>query len=483
MLLRKRWVAAVGLLALTAVGTFVPVAAHESNAANYSFATPVFGIDTAFDGSLLVADAGAGIVRLRRHRGTLIAALPGVTDVTPTRFGLLAVTGGSTDPSQVTPLSMKLFKVARGTVTPVADLGAFEAVVNPDGGVIESNPFDVAALWNGSALVADAAANALLIVNRKGAVDWVATFPDELVSTENVKQLSGCPVGPADICHLPAMIPAQAVPTSVAVGPDGAYYVGELKGFPAPTGKSRILARQAGNPSCPVRSESGLHGDCRRVHVDRGPDVWLGQSVARRRARRGELVCGRGDRNRARRDREQVQVAAADRCVDLRCRSRWTSDAHGGDGRLSWPCERGDERARSGSRRGDDAPLNRALAGPRRLRTIALALAVSYAVGAPLMAVLEYRSHTLSVRFGYPPALIYLTCAIQLACSIGVLVRPLAPWAAAALSVTTLAAAASHLRIHSPGAALPALLYTAIQVWFGLAALHRAAPGEPGRQW
>ena len=32
------------------------------------------------------------------------------------------------------------------------------------------------------------------------------------------------------------MIPAQPVATSVAVGPDGAYYVGELKGFPAPTG-------------------------------------------------------------------------------------------------------------------------------------------------------------------------------------------------------------------------------------------------------
>jgi hypothetical protein len=36
------------------------------------------------------------------------------------------------------------------------------------------------------------------------------------------------------------MIPAEAVATSIAVGPDGAYYVGELKGFPAPTGASKI---------------------------------------------------------------------------------------------------------------------------------------------------------------------------------------------------------------------------------------------------
>jgi hypothetical protein len=43
-----------------------------------------------------------------------------------------------------------------------------------------------------------------------------------------------------DPCNLPPMIPAEAVATSVAIGPDGAYYVGELKGFPAPTGASRV---------------------------------------------------------------------------------------------------------------------------------------------------------------------------------------------------------------------------------------------------
>ncbi len=36
------------------------------------------------------------------------------------------------------------------------------------------------------------------------------------------------------------MIPAQAVTPSVAIGPDGYYYIGELKGFPAPTGFSRV---------------------------------------------------------------------------------------------------------------------------------------------------------------------------------------------------------------------------------------------------
>lgn len=35
-------------------------------------------------------------------------------------------------------------------------------------------------------------------------------------------------------------MPAQAVPTSVTLGPDGAYYVGELTGFPFVPGIARV---------------------------------------------------------------------------------------------------------------------------------------------------------------------------------------------------------------------------------------------------
>jgi hypothetical protein len=63
--------------------------------------------------------------------------------------------------------------------------------------------------------------------------------------------------------------------------------------------------------------------------------------------------------------------------------------------------------------------------------------------------------------------LIYLVCIVQVVCAASVLVRRLAPWAAAALTVTTLGAVASHVRIGSPMTALPALIYTAVQLWFG----------------
>lgn len=236
------------LLAVSAlvVGLFaIPETAGAGKPPKYEFATPVFGLDTAPNGDLLVADAGAGIVRLRGGKGKLIVELPGVTDMAPIGGGSMwAVTGGGEG-----DLDFKLFLARRGRARPIADLLAFEEKFNPDGGVIESNPFDVATLSGRKALVADAAGNDLLIVDRKGNVDWVATFPQELVSTDDIKELVGCPNPPPEfeeICDLPPMMPADPVPTGVTIGKDGAYYVGELKGFPAPRNESRVWRIEPG---------------------------------------------------------------------------------------------------------------------------------------------------------------------------------------------------------------------------------------------
>lgn len=190
------------------------------------------------------------------------------------RGDMFAVTGNG-DP--VT--GWRLFRVSHGRTREIANLLDFETKVNPDGGEIDSNPFDVAALSGGRALVADAGGNDLLIVGPKGKVDWVATLPDQLVPTDNAKKLVGCPDAPpelADICGLPEMIPAQAVATSVAVGPDGAYYVGELKGFPFPLGMSRIWRIEPGtrhaqcgtSPACTVVAD----GFTSIVDLAFGPD-------------------------------------------------------------------------------------------------------------------------------------------------------------------------------------------------------------------
>jgi glucose/arabinose dehydrogenase len=184
---------------------------------------PLFELDLASDGSLLAAVSSAGVVRIRSGTAELVAELPGVNAVAALGTGeSFAVTGGSLDPAQIFPTSRKTFRVSPGRVREVADLWAYEQAVNPDqfwntsAVPVESNPFDVAVLNGGHVLVADAAANDILLVEPNGGVDWVAVLTPVFQN------------GP------------QPVPTSVAIGPDGAYYVGELTGFSFATGLSRV---------------------------------------------------------------------------------------------------------------------------------------------------------------------------------------------------------------------------------------------------
>ena len=234
------------VLAIVAGLALVPA---MGNADSSFYETPLFGVATAPDGSLIVADAGQGLVDA--DDGSLIASLPGVTDVAPMAGGgLWALTGIEPGPST-------LYKVdGEGNAVHFADILGFEAKRNPHPAEIDSNAFDVADLGGGEALVAEAGGNDLLKVNKHGKVKLVAVLPDELVSTANAKSLAGCPDPPSpdlvEICELPDMMPAEPVATSVTIGPDGAYYVGELKGFPAPTGESKVwrIEPNARNAKC-----------------------------------------------------------------------------------------------------------------------------------------------------------------------------------------------------------------------------------------
>jgi hypothetical protein len=268
----------IAIMLIVASLVLIPTGVMAGEVPSYDFASPIFGLATAPDGSLLVADYGAGIVELRGGEGHLIADLPGASDIAPIGRGdMFAITGIGD-----VPTAAKLFRVSQGSTREIADLYAFEAAVNPAGGEIDSNPFDVEALKGGSALVADAGGNDLLVVDQRGNVDWVATFPGELVSTNHLKNLAGCPTSIPEfefICGLPAMIPGEAVPTGVAIGPDGAYYVGELKGFPAPIGESRVWRIEPGtlhaecgsSPACTVVAD----GFTSIVDLAFGPDGTL----------------------------------------------------------------------------------------------------------------------------------------------------------------------------------------------------------------
>lgn len=234
-----------GVLAMLAlaIGFTVLPAAAQADPSFYS--SPLFGIAAAPGDHLLVADSGQGVVDA--DDGSLVAGLPNVTDIAPIAGtdDLWATVSGDVG-------DQALYRIHNGVPRQVADLYAYEAKHNPHPADVDSNPFDVVDLGGGAALVADAGGNDLLKVDKHGKVKLVAVLPDEVVSTANIKSLVGCPAGPPDFCDLPPMIPAEPVATSIAIGPDGAYYVGELKGFPAPTGESRVwrIAPHARNARC-----------------------------------------------------------------------------------------------------------------------------------------------------------------------------------------------------------------------------------------
>jgi hypothetical protein len=92
----------------------------------------------------------------------------------------------------------------------------------------DSDPYDVVP-YHGGWVVADAAANSLLQVSPSGHIRLLARFP--AVS----EQAPAGVFGPS-----PVTVKAQAVPTSIAVGPDGALYVGLLRGVPSNPGTAYI---------------------------------------------------------------------------------------------------------------------------------------------------------------------------------------------------------------------------------------------------
>ncbi len=111
---------------------------------------------------------------------------------------------------------------------PAIDVAAYEAANNPDGGLIDSNPFS-GYLGEGGGAVADSGANALLWIPDEGDTSTLAVFPDTMV---DAPEFLGLPPG--------TQIPMQAVPTGVVQGPDGAWYVGQLTGFPFVSGAAKV---------------------------------------------------------------------------------------------------------------------------------------------------------------------------------------------------------------------------------------------------
>jgi hypothetical protein len=103
-----------------------------------------------------------------------------------------------------------------GSWTRLRDFGAYEQNNNPDGQNVDTNLFDLL-IEDNTAYVIDTGANALLSQRAFGGEPTLETVFPTITTTD--------PLTGEEVVR-------QPVPTSIAVGPDGAFYVGQLTGFP-----------------------------------------------------------------------------------------------------------------------------------------------------------------------------------------------------------------------------------------------------------
>ena len=149
-----------------------------------------------------------GFMSLGSPGGAFAAGVQGVS-VAPDGK-VFAVTGSSTPrdvrslPASVRRQVGRVFDVSSGSLAEVARVDRLEHSQNLDGirGDRNSNPYAILALADRQ-IVVDAGANAVLQV-QNGQASLLALIPNRRGGRR------------------------QAVPTSIALGPDGAYYVGEL---------------------------------------------------------------------------------------------------------------------------------------------------------------------------------------------------------------------------------------------------------------
>ena len=101
-------------------------------------------------------------------------------------------------------------------------------------------------------MIADAGGNSLLQIDQSLALSTLAVFENR----------PGVP-GPGG-----ALFNMEPVPTSIAEGPDGSLYVGQLTGFPFPVGGARVYRVPAGGGTPTIVAE----GFTNIIDIAIGPD-------------------------------------------------------------------------------------------------------------------------------------------------------------------------------------------------------------------
>lgn len=149
------------------------------------------------------------------------------------------------------------FNLAGSTVTPLANITAFEVSNNPHTTAVDSNPWDLV-VRGSDTYVTDAAGNSLIKANSANEVSQVHVFPNKDVNT---------PTNAPPFLGLPPVVSAQTVPTGLTIGSDGALYIAQLSGVPFAPGSADVFRYDFVNPVATFAS-----GFSNLVDIAAGPD-------------------------------------------------------------------------------------------------------------------------------------------------------------------------------------------------------------------
>jgi hypothetical protein len=264
-------IAAIAALAL-AGSTLVAVPA-EAGGGHTTIKPIVSGLVSprgvaTFGGKIIYSVGDGSVYEAMAHNGKKIRKLGQVPGGFPpaidtNKWGVTyALTGAGGEPdAPPVPGGATLYKLRPGKAPlKIADIGKYQAKdIDPystNGPAEETNPFGVAALKDGTVLVADAAGNDLLRVWPNGHITTVARLKPRVVKVPTGLGTDAPPAG--------TLMPAEAVATSVTVGSDGYWYVGELRGFPATPGTSQIWRIKPGSVNAVCDPAKPYEGKCQR---------------------------------------------------------------------------------------------------------------------------------------------------------------------------------------------------------------------------